>query len=184
MDNYTEINFNYKDFRKEVVVSKINKEMIFLETNSVASTELSEYIIYLKSRIGSKFIKKNITIPYYITNHKKLNMPEHLKYLDTMTYQKPWCRMKDIHKNLKVTEFVSSLEYPKAPGFHQDGDDNDECIKNNREYIKNKLMEGIRAKKFGKNKAQLDYDVENMKINSVDCVVYNKNTGIYEIDWD
>lgn len=174
-------NFDYYDFRIKNVIGKINEEIAFYEKCTYANVyPVNEYIQYLRKRIG-----KNEPINNAITNYnkysgkneiKKMNMDEYVKDIDLVTYSRPWNKLKEIHRAVKIKEFIDNLDYsPKLKPTK---------INKNKEYLKEQLCLGLKEKKFAKNKSEIIYDQEYTIILSISCLEYNKKTRLYEIDWD
>lgn len=174
-------NFDYYAFQKNFVINKINEEIEFLETVIYKDfAPIDEYLKYLKARIGiDRVEEKNVT---YQDNTgvrreiKKMNMDEYSKDLDMIVYKRPWIKLKEFHKCIKIRQFIDGLEYGKKC--------KPKDVEKNKNYLKQEICDGLKNKKFGKNKAEVIYDPENMVITSISCLDYNKKTGLYEIDWD
>ena len=173
--------FCYYDFQIASVKQKCSEEILFFSNSEFCNASpFKERIEYLKTRIGLNKNKyaRNITI--YDNNGvrqelKKMVMTDYNKDLDKLTYSWPWNKLREIHKILKIKEFVGNLKY-------SDKMDKD-LVENNRTYIINQLIFGLRNKKFNKNKSEIDYDSKEMIINTISCIEKN-NKGLYEIDWD
>ncbi len=105
-----------------------------------------------------------------------MNMDEYGKDLDALVYKHPWVKLKEVHKSIKIKEYVDALEYGKRANARD--------IAKNREYLKQELCEGLRAKKFNKNKNEITYDAENMTILNIACVDFDKRKGLYDVEWE
>ena len=171
--------YDYYELRKHKIASRIEHEKNYLlEKFSDIINETDEYIAYLSNRIGSDVTEapKTMTIinKFNVREEiEKMDMNEHSKDLDKMSYQKPWNKLRDFHKVIKIKEFVSELEYPKKISV----DDREK----NRKKILDKLLLGLKEKKFGKNKTELTYNIEDMKIEDIECLTMQKNK--YYVDW-
>lgn len=174
--------FDYYNFRKKKVTEKINEEIEYYEDTEYAKVQpLCEYLLYLRNRIGIDQVEKTCVAHYYDNSGnkmeiQKMNMDEYAKDMDIMVFRKPWNKLKEFHKIMKIKEYINNLEFGKKAKSKD--------ITTNKEHLKTELCDGLKAKKFGKNKAEIVYDHENMNILSIDCLVYQKKTGLYQIDWD
>ncbi|AGC02008.1 hypothetical protein H012_gp451 [Acanthamoeba polyphaga moumouvirus] len=171
-------NFDYYNFRIQTVTQNIKREIDFYLNSEFANQPpLCDYIAYLKNRIGTDRLEMPKT--YYDNNRlemKKMNLDEYAKDMDIMVYKKPWNKLKDFHKIMKIKEYVNKLPFGKKI--------NKEEKEKNMEYIKQEIINGLKNKKFGKNKSEIIYNPDNMEITSISCVYLNKKKGIYAIDWD
>ena len=177
----SEVNFDYYNFRIKHASEEIKEEIDFFENHYYSWVPpLSEYVIYLMGRIST-----NKPVISHINHYdkagnkceiQKMNRDEYLKDIDIITYRRPWNKLKDVHKLTKIKEFVDELEYKKKIKSIE--------ITKNREFLAKEIYNGLKNKKFGKNKSQIDYDQENRTITSISCIEYNKKTGVYDIDWD
>jgi len=167
--------FDYYAFREVRIRNKINEELNLYEQGDYADMKelppLNQYINYLKTRVGTntKNKYKNNARP-----HEHLSMIEYGKDLDILVYQRPWNKLKNIHKIAKIKEYINKLDYEKVS--------DDIATKNKTELIE-QLTEGLTTKRFVKGKSVVDYDQEAMIIIGISCVSANKK-GLYEIDWD
>lgn len=176
-------NFDYYTFQINIVIEKINEEIDFYTKSEYANHyPINEYIAYLKQRIGIDKLETTAMMQYDNAGNrreiKKMNLDEYSKDLDILVYKKPWNKLKEFHKIVKIKEFINRLEYNNKKEV------NKKQIEKNKKYIKDEICSGLKNKKFGKNKSTIEYDPEPMTITSVSSVWYNKKTGLYEIDWD
>ncbi|XWV24909.1 hypothetical protein QJ856_gp0872 [Tupanvirus deep ocean] len=174
-------NFDYYSFRVKTVTDKINEEIAFYESCEYNNVHpIKDYLTYLKSRIGIDKIETTTMMHYDNLGNKreikKMNMDEYAKDMDIFVFKRPWNKLREFHKIMKIKEFIDSLEYGKKA--------KQKDIKKNKEYLKEEICGGLRNKRFGKNKSEVVYDQENMVILSISSLDYNKKTGLYEIDWD
>ena len=173
MDN----NFNY-EYRVEVITENINKEIDFYKNCEYKDYPIvAEYITYLENRLfGNQKVTARSKYNNMTSRYEKMDINEYAKDLYVMTYKKPWRKLKDFHKIMKVKDYVNTLEYPDSIS----ADD----IYSNREKIIQEITEGINNKKFIKNKNGIIYDEANMKIESIGCLYFNKKKKIYYIEWE
>ena len=85
-------------------------------------------------------------------------------YSDDYLYKKPWTRISQIHKIIKVKEFVNKLQI---------------VDENNKKYIESKIISLIKSKILTK-KDKVIYDKINGKIISIPDLSFNK--GKYDIN--
>uniref|UniRef100_A0A6G6ACY1 Uncharacterized protein n=1 Tax=Borely moumouvirus TaxID=2712067 RepID=A0A6G6ACY1_9VIRU len=177
-NNHNMAGFDYYNYRIQSVTKNIQNELNFYLNSEFANQEpLCNYISYLKNRIGIDRLEKPKT--YYENNRpemKKMNLDEYAKDMDIMVYKKPWNKLKDFHKNMKIKEYVNKLSYDKKVSKV----DKDKNI----QYIQQEILNGLKNKKFGKNKSEIIYNPDIMEITSISCISLNKKKGIYVIDWD
>ena len=170
----------YYDYRKEYVINKINDEINFYENCEYANyPSIKQYLQYLKNRIGTDKIETSFVTHYDKAGNKqeikKMNLEEYVKNIDIDTFTKPWNKLKEIHKMMKIKEYVDNLDYGNETRKSQ--------ITKNKDYLKREICEGLKDKKFAKNKSVIEYDSKNMMITSISCLEYNDEIGLYEIDW-
>lgn len=171
-------NFNYYEFQINTVTEKIHEEIDYFEKSEYGNQyPVDEYLIYLKTRIGVNK-KEPSFISHYDTSGRryemtKMNMDEHGKELDVYVFRKPWTKLKEFHKIMKIKEYVDNLKYSRKCTPKK--------INENREYLKQELSTGVKDKKFGKNKSEIEYDTEKMMIISISCL--EKKKGLYKVDW-
>ena len=170
--------FDYYKFQTQYVIPKINEEINFYQQSGFDKTlPISEYIFYLKTRLGIDKLEKNMNNEYYKKyDIKKLDIDEYGKNMDVISFKKPWSRLREYHKIMKIKEFVDKLEYDKKSKKKN--------IDQNKEFIKQELINGIKNKKFNKKKNEIEYNISEMKIDSISCLDYDSNKGLYEINWD
>lgn len=172
-------NFDYYEFQKKMVISKINEEIQFYEKAYYRKVNpIFTYEKYLKSRIGSDKEEyqnyRRMDGPGRF-ELKKMNMDEYGKDLDALMFKRPWNKLKEFHKVMKIKEFVDELKFGSKI--------NQTLIDQNKKFIKDEIYIGLKNKKFNKNKSEIEYDVDNMKIISISSLEFNKNTGTYIFDW-
>jgi hypothetical protein len=172
--------FNYYDFQTKLAIDRINIEIEFYENCDYSCAPfVQEYVTYLKGRIGgtkhtSKFVC-SVDRSGNCHQIKKMNLDEYGKDMNVMIFDHPWSKLKELHKIMKINEFVDGLKYSKTP---------EAKVNKNRQYLKQELIDGIQNKKFLKNKNRIEYDQEKMVITSIDCISLNKKKGVYQIDWE
>lgn len=171
-------NFNYDTFRKKKVTEKIKREMDFFGKYSDANiSAVKNYLEYLDSRIYGKQLKKLRIFEKFwkeAPQVEKLDMDEYGKDMDILMFKKPWSKLREFHKIMKIKEFVQNLEYETES----------ENIDKNKKQIVEKIIDGIRTKKFGKNKSEIIYDPEQMMVTSISCLQYSKRSGLYKVVWN
>jgi hypothetical protein len=194
-------NFDYYAFQANTVISSIKTELDFYKQIGESASSLDDktalvnggvwslpsaipgsveqYYQYLTSRITSdKQVLPTMTA-YDLTGNayeiKKLNPDEYIKEMDVMVFRKPWGKLKEFHKIMKIKEFVEKLPYKKTI--------KEDAVDKNKEYLITEICGGLKTKKFNKNKSEIVYDTQKMEIVSVSCVELNKK-GLYEIEWD
>ena len=171
--------YDYYEFRRTRIADKIESEKKFILeqlTDIIDATD--EYITYLTNRLGGELVDapKSMTIinKFNVREQiEKLDMNEHSKDMDRLSYNKPWAKLRDFHKIIKIKEFVANLEYPKKISEID--------REKNREKILEKLLLGLKEKKIGKNKTEITYNESKMKIEDIDCLTMQKNK--YYVDW-
>ncbi len=174
-------NFNYYDYRIKMVTDKINEEINFYENCDYHDVSfITNYLTYLKNRIGTNKIETT-TMTHYdnLGNRqeiKKMNMNEYNKDIENIMFNKPWNKLREFHKIMKIKEYVNNLEYSKKV--------KEKDMIKNKKYLIDEICSGLKNKKFGKNKSEVLYDQKNMSILSISSVDYNKKTNLYELDWD
>jgi hypothetical protein len=173
-------NFDYYNFRINMVTEKINEEIKFyLECEYHDTIPIQKYITYLKDRLGMNR-QENIPITCYDKSGnkyemKKMNLDEYTKDMDIYVFKKPWNKLREFHKKMKIKEYIDNLEYHANTDIEQ--------VKKNRQYLINALIGGLKTKRFIKNKDEILYDSEQMKIISVSCLIISKKTKLYHIMW-
>lgn len=173
--------FDFHKFRIDNITAKIKEEVIFYEKFPCTKImPFVEYIDYLKNRIGINLPVAHPIVRYDRTGKKyeikKLNMDEYTKEIDVYTFRRPWTKLREFHKIMKIKEYVNELSYNNKT---EKG-----IIERNRQNLQKKLCQGLKDKKFGKGKCEIVYDQELMKIISISCVYYDKRKGLYVVDWD
>ena len=78
---------------------------------------VKEYLGYLKGRIGMDKVE-TITMMHYdnLGNKceiKKMNLDEYAKDMDVFVFKRPWNKLREFHKIMKIKEFINNLEYGK-----------------------------------------------------------------------
>jgi len=174
-------NFDYYEFQATLAIDKIQEEIAFYEASSYANCyPFRDYLLYLRSRIGIDKPKENSMYRYDGTGNKreikKMNIDEYSKDIDVMMFNRPWKKLKEFHKIMKIKEFIDILTFGKKAKPKK--------IAENKKYIQDEICNGLKTKKFNKNKSEIVYDQKNMKIISISCLDFNKKNGLYNIDWD
>lgn len=168
--------FDYYSFQTKLAIEKINEETQFYKNSEYAGLPfINDYVTYLETRVGKQSktnYKFNFTANRPVV--KKMDMDEYAKDMQELAFARPWNKLKEVHRVMKITEFVDGLKY-KSNSKNPD---------KNRQYLKDELIDGVKTKKFTKNKNVIEYDEANMCITSMDCVYYNKKKHKYEIEWE
>lgn len=173
--------FDYYEFQRNIAIQGINEEIEFYGQSEFHDTyPINSYLLYLKNRIG---IDKEypITVTHYDhsgNRHeiKKMNMDEYAKDMDVYVFKKPWNKLREFHKIMKIKEFIDKLSFGKKS--------KEKDITKNKKILKDEVCGGLKTKRFGKNKCEVIYDEKNMLIKSISCLHFNNKIGLYEIDWD
>lgn len=174
--------FDYYNFQEKTARGKISEEINFYENCIYKDdTPVKDYIDYLKSRIGINSKQESLKIIRYDNSGnkreiKKMNLDEYSKDMDVFVFKKPWNKLREFHKTMKIKEFIKGLKYKKKV--------KPELIEKNKSYLYHEIVNGIKEKKFGKNKTEVIYDQDSMIIVSISCIYPNKKTNLYAIDWD
>lgn len=174
-------NFNYYTFRVDAATKKVTQEIKFYEECEFADfVSVKEYVQYLKNRLGLNRIDiSGIRYDSFGSRHlmERFDMKEHCgEKIDSSIYSKPWNKLREFHKTIKIHQFVESLDYHKSIS--------DTKIAKNQQMLKDELCAGLKTKKYNKNKSVIVYDIEKMEITSISALCYNKTKKMYEIDWD
>ena len=170
--------FDYYCFQINKVTQNINSEINFFKNYQYADCLLiKDYYDYLLTRINGKQANpKTAKFVQYNTGCEKMVLDEYCKDLDIMTFKRPWAKLKEFHKIMKIKEYIAQLPFKKKI--------KNKLIEENRNYLIDEISGGLRNKKFGKNKSEITYNLETMQIDGISCIGYNKKKGIYEVDWD
>uniref|UniRef100_A0A6C0C6U8 Uncharacterized protein n=1 Tax=viral metagenome TaxID=1070528 RepID=A0A6C0C6U8_9ZZZZ len=172
-----DVTFNYQKFREDKLVGKVTNEIKFYSESEYSEVyPIKEYIDYLKERIGvgQTGTKFYTNYRYQDTNaFKTMEMDEYQKDMEIEIFQRPWKQLKEFHKISKITEYVNKLPYTSKDAA---------AIEENKQYLIKELCDGLKAKRYAKNKSNIDYDEKGMQIKSISCV--EKKKGLYTIEWD
>lgn len=173
--------FDYYSFRIKNVSDKITEEITFYENcEYVGVPPLNKYLVYLKCRLGIDKQEMTTMMHYDGAGNKceikKMNLDEYAKDMDIYMFKRPWNKLREFHKIMKIKEYVDTLKFGKNA-------DKQDIIRN-KEFLKKEICDGIKNKKFGKNKSEVTYDEEKMVITAISSLDFNKKNGIYDIDWD
>jgi len=171
-----DITFDYYAFRETFVTTKVECELNFYKNHEYKDiTPMAEYIQYIEKRINiDQQNKKTKSVIYSRTGFQTMDVEEHTKDMDILSYNRPWNKLKEIHKIRKIKEYINSLEYNKKININK--------INNNKKILTEELCNGLKEKKFTKNKIKVEYDQEKMLITSISCL--DNVNGLYVVDWD
>ncbi len=174
--------FDYYKFQTNIAIEKITEEINFYESCEYHGVlPVTERVIYLRNRLGLN--KPNSSMVESFDRYgnkfevKKMNLDEYAKDMNSLVFNRPWNKLKEFHKIMKIDEYVDNLTYDSKKS-------SEEKINKNKQYIKDKIIEGLRTKKFTKNKSVIEYDQNKMIIKSISCLDHIKKKNSYEIDWD
>lgn len=179
--HYFMANFDYDGYRLKSVTDKINQEIVFFDNPDYQKLLIvAPYLSYLKNRIGADKVERTTMIQYDNSGNKqeikKMNLNDYQKDMDIYVFKKPWARLKEFHKTMKIKEYVETLDYHKKKCSQDKIDDN-------RKYLIDELCDGLKNKKFFKNKNVIIYDEEKMIITAISSVNVDKKTGLYQVSW-
>lgn len=174
--------FDFYVYQINMGRKKLNEEINFYESSEYCREYvIAERITYLKSRLGISGYNQKILSSFDRNGNKyeikKMNLDDYAKDMDIIVFNLPWDKLREIHKTMKIEEYISKLDYPKQKSSK-------DKINKNKLFLKDEIISGLKNKKFAKNKSTVDYDQVKMEITSISCVVYNKKRDVYEIDWD
>jgi hypothetical protein len=188
-------NFDYYAFQANMVISVIKEEISFYEKNPWVKEvgPMNLYHTYLVGRITSNRPELGAYTAYdgYGASYeiKKLNPDEYNLELNVLVFRKPWAKLKEFHKIMKIKEFIEKMDYVRLDKTKKTSKQtplkelSPEVIAANKEQILNEIILGLRSKKFNKNRNEIVYDSVQMSITSISCIERNKK-GLYEIEWE
>ena len=171
--------FDYYEFRIRTVKNRIAYELNFMENSRLSTIEpFLSYTEYIKNRIGlDKVDPKDIHI-YDDKGNLSIMQKIDKDYLieqNDNTYSQPWKKLRQFHREHKITEYIDKLKYSKKIPK--------KTVTENKKYIKDKILWGLKNKCFCKNKSIIDYDQKLMIILSISCIKLNKKTQLYDVNW-
>jgi uncharacterized protein (UPF0248 family) len=173
-------NFDYYAFRFDNLREKINNEIEFYKNCKYADAPvIQNYIEYLNGRITNKPIFDAMIQYDKMGNRReirKMNLDDYGKDIDIFIFKKPWEKLKPYHRIMKIREFINVLPYPRKITA--------DAMNKNREHLQNEIIDGIKNKRFVKKRSNVSYNSDEMVIIGISCIVRNRKTGLYEIDWD
>lgn len=173
--------FNYYKFRIDRVKADINREIEFYRgTNFYDLPPLAEYLEYLQKRVDGP--KQEIIPKHYFYDNsgnklevQKFDIQKNSLIHDVQNFKKAWVKIKEFHRIMKIKEFVAKLVYkrPTSP-----------VAVKNRSKIEQELILGLKTKRFQKKGSEIVYDAEKMQIVSISCLIHNRKSDTYQIDWN
>jgi hypothetical protein len=178
-------NFNYYEFRKNSIVETINRELVFYNDcdsdllfydkcfiKNKQKTYKDNYIYYLIDRIreDSKPVNPKFDLFGNIKNIEVLNIENDMNEV----YSKPWTKLSELHKLLKIKEFVGKLKYRSLDV---------ESKQENKDMIYKELEDGFKSKKYVSKKNKIEWDTKNKCIINIPRLFYDKQKDIYYLDW-
>lgn len=175
-------NFDYYDYKIASATDRLKQEIVFYRQTPYADIDIfAEYISYLENRIGVGAINQIKPVHRYDNTGtkyeiKKIEMDKHLEYCEYLQFKKPWRNLHEFHKIMKINEFVDALVWPKSVPANK--------ISQNKTKIKEEIAQGIRDKRFVKNKSVITYDPEKMQIEYISCLFFDDDTKLYIVDYD
>jgi hypothetical protein len=176
-------NFEYYSLHRTIIKEKIVRECdFFVEREKQSYVICPDYYAYIKGRLGLDKAPPKYGMFAHVKDPDIEQMGDSYgDEIQAAAYSVPWKKLQPFHKATKIGEHIDSLEYPTHVGKRvvKQAD-----IDANKAELKAELIDGLKTKKYGKNKAEITYDNVAMTITSVTSVVFNKKTGLYEIDWD
>ena len=181
---------NINNLKNNLDIKYYNALILYLSKTNTSSEWLNEYINNLKlnydnneklsetqnsiNKIESQ--NKNIDSDYllYKNSESENKNNTNTSYFDSKgtdyifndneIYKKSWTKLNNIHKIIKIKEFVNNIKF-----------DNE----NNRNKLKDELVELIKNKTLTK-KNKIKYDEENGKIISLTNLQYKDGNYFYE----
>jgi hypothetical protein len=177
--------FDYYKFREQQIIGKITAEIDFFEKNGLDycnNYPIKNYLDYLKERIGvneQETKSKNNRYRYgydfnIVHGLKTMDMNEYNKDMDINSFKRPWKKLREIHKIIKINEYVQSLPYDKKI--------DEQSKETNQKYLTDELCKGLKNKRFTKDKTTINYNEEEMLIKSISCIIKKKE--LYTINWN
>ena len=149
-----------------IVMNKLNikyYESIIISLEKQNNNNSQSYIVWLQEKIAK--LNNNISTA---TESEPIPQVQQINTTDNHTelYKKPWNKLNQIHKILKIKEFINSLTNIDV---------------NERNNLKDKLIGLIKNKVLSK-KEKINYDENNGKIISLLNLEYKNNKYIYNIE--
>lgn len=146
---------NFLKFMKNNKIDMYNEEIKFLEnTNEIKQVYLNEYVATLKNTVN-KLNKKMTTDNSHIDNKTYFD-----NCMDVMIFNKPWAKLKKIHKIFKLEEYINNLK---------------NITDDNKNELKIEIIEMFNDKYFQKKKKLIIYDELKMKIEDISCIILDDN---------
>lgn len=173
--------FDYYQYQEVSTINKIKLEIEFYEKSAYKDAKpIKEYLEYLRARIQRDKYNYSVvtrTDPFGVRHEiKKMDLDEYESDRQAAMFNHPWNKLREFHKIMKIKEFINNLPYPpKAKP--------DSVEKNKVKLIKD-ICEGLKTKKFGRNKSEIVYDKDAMVIQSISCLELTKKTGMYCVEWE
>lgn len=187
-------NFDYYTFQANMVITNIQKEIEFCKNiplknidgqiitfieKGIPENPIKEYYEYLLSRIYIDKKDRRSLTGYDNTGTfyeiKKMNPDEYGSEMDKIVYKKPWHKLKEFHKIVKIQEYVEELHYKTGLDL--------KLIAKNKKKIIDEILEGLKTKKITKKKNTIEYNENEMKITYIPCIEKNRK-GFYIVEWE
>jgi hypothetical protein len=174
--------FDIYEFHQSFTQQYLQKEITFFEKSEFPNPLLWDHL----ERLNNRRIKNvslsdtndnNNTAMFLDTSTKrfqlkKIDVSDYNSYMDDYVYKKPWSRLREFHRIVKMREYINELPYDNSVSA--------ERIKKNKDIIIVELIKVLRSKELSKKKNQVTYDIEQMKITEIGCISLN-DKNIYEI---
>jgi hypothetical protein len=152
-----------------IVMNKLNikyYESIIISLEKQNNNNSQSYIVWLQEKMAK--LSNNIST---VTESEPVQSVQSVQHNNTTDnhmelYKKPWNKLNQVHKILKIKEFINSLTNIDV---------------NEKDKLKDKLIELIKNKVLSK-KEKINYDENNGKIISLLNLEYKNNKYIYNIE--
>lgn len=155
-------------FRTQFVLSSIEKEILDLKNNNIPFSE--EYIEHEKKRSGLHRRSKED-----ILKNEKEDVNNFYDSSMKNSFRVEWSRMKSIHKQMKIKEYVQNLKYDKKIKKN--------LVEKNKNDLYESIIKAIEKKKFnGDNRKYIKYNKDTMLLESIENVEKN-NDGLYYLEF-
>lgn len=153
------IQYNLRKLYYENLVSQMKKNKIDTEylVNIINNMNTSE----IENNIQTE-LKSDITIQSELKSDIAIQSEINIRSEDEYLYRKPWNKLNNIHKMIKIKEFVNNLHITNE---------------NEKTELKNNLIKMIKEKKLSK-KNSVEYDETNGRIVSIPNLQVKNNIYI------
>lgn len=169
---------NINNLKNNLDIKYYNALIIYLSKSNSSYEWLNDYLNNLKlisneklSETQNSITKVDSDLLYKNSETENKNNTSYFDskgtdyiFNDSDIYKKSWTKLNNIHKIIKIKEFVNNIKF-----------DNE----NNRNKLKDELVELIKNKTLTK-KNKIKYDEENGKIISLTNLQYKNGNYFYE----